>query len=495
MKVQETGTEKVKPYEHNPRNNDDAVEYVANSIKEFGFQQPIVVDKNMVVIVGHTRLKAAKRLGLKKVPIVVADNLTPEQVKAYRLADNKTNELADWNDEELITEIEGINDLDMVDFGFDIDFSDLDTSDEFEEDISEDNFEVPDEQEIKTQIKKGDIFRLGNHILMCGDSTSNEDVRKLMNGEKASLVFTDPPYGMRKEKDGVANDNLNYNLLLEFNKKWIPLTFEALRDNGSWYCWGIDEPLMDIYSEILKPMIKERKLTFRNLITWDKKHAQSQHDSIGRRYATADEKCLFVVKGIDETIRNASEFYPGYKNVEEYLESEAKAAGITSKVFNEMTGTQMFSHYFTKSQWALLPEELYNELHQKFPNNFKKKYKELRNEFVEEQEKLKASRAYFDNTFDNFNNVWHFDRTSKEERELTGGHATPKPIALCSRAIKASSRPDDVVLDVFGGSGSTLIACEKLNRCARLMELEPKWCQTIINRWEALTGEQAKKIN
>lgn len=421
MKVQEIGIDEIKPYEHNPRNNDDAVEYVANSIKEFGFQQPIVVDKNMVVIVGHTRLKAAKKLGLKKVPIVVADNLTPEQVKAYRLADNKTNELADWNDEELIAEIESINDIDMIDFGFDIDFSDLDTTDEFEENISEDDFEVPDEQDIKTKIKKGDIFRLGNHVLMCGDSTSNDDIRRLMNNEKASLVFTDPPYGMRKEKDGVANDNLNYNLLLGFNKKWIPLTFEALRDNGSWYCWGIDEPLMDIYSEILKPMIKERRLTFRNLITWDKKHAQSQHDSIGRRYATADEKCLFVVKGIDETIRNASEFYPGYKNVEEYLENEAKVAGLTFKVFNEMTGTQMFSHYFTKSQWTLLPEELYNELHQKFPDNFKKEYKELRNEFVEEREKLKAGRAYFDNTFDNFNNVWHFDRTSKEERELTGG--------------------------------------------------------------------------
>ena len=148
MKVQEAGTGKVKPYEHNPRNNDDAVEYVANSIKEFGFQQPIVVDKNMVVIVGHTRLKAAKKLGLKKVPIVVADNLTPEQVKAYRLADNKTAEKAYWDNDELLAEIEEIQDLDMDDFGFsDKDLGLL----EFDEgDMNLDDYEEPEEKEEPT---------------------------------------------------------------------------------------------------------------------------------------------------------------------------------------------------------------------------------------------------------------------------------------------------------------------------------------------------------
>ena len=119
---------------------------------------------------------------------------------------------------------------------------------------------------------------------------------------------------------------------------------------------------------------------------------------------------------------------------------------------------------------------------------FRREYDDLRREYDD-------LRAYFDNTHDNMNNVWHFGKTSGEERELTGGHATPKPIALCSRAIKSSSREGEIVLDVFGGSGSTLIACEQLNRKTYLMELEPKWCDVIIKRWETFTGKKAVKIN
>ena len=149
----------------------------------------------------------------------------------------------------------------------------------------------------------------------------------------------------------------------------------------------------------------------------------------------------------------------------------------------------MYSHWFTKSQWQLLTKENYLKIQNYYKDiAFEKTYEELRAEYEE-------LRAYFDNTHDNQNNVWHFARTGNDEKELTGGHATPKPIALCSRAIKSSSRENESVLDVFGGSGSTLIACEQLNRKCYMMELEPKYCDVIIKRWETLTGKKAQLLN
>ena len=184
MDIKVVPIKSIKPYENNPRNNDDAVEAVANSIKEFGWQQPIVVDKDNVIIVGHTRYKAAKRLKLDEVPITVADKLTPEQVKAYRLADNKVGELADWDDNLLNAELIGIDGLDMSDFGFDINedaFIDEESKEAVEDDFEE---EVPEEP----KSKRGQIYKLGNHRLMCGDSTSSEDVASLMGGGQSRPI-------------------------------------------------------------------------------------------------------------------------------------------------------------------------------------------------------------------------------------------------------------------------------------------------------------------
>lgn len=189
--IKEVPISDVKTYENNPRDNDGAVEATANSIKEFGWQQPIVVDKDMVIIAGHTRYKAAKKLGMKKVPVVVADNLSPEQVKAYRLADNKTGELADWNMGLLDDELSDIADIDMSDFGFDLDITDDG------EEVQEDDFdeEVPEEPKSKL----GQIYQLGRHRLMCGDSTNSESVKKLLGGVQADLLLTDPPYNVGYE--------------------------------------------------------------------------------------------------------------------------------------------------------------------------------------------------------------------------------------------------------------------------------------------------------
>lgn len=174
MKVESKSIDEVTPYENNPRNNDQAVDAVANSIKEFGWQQPIVVDKNMIIIVGHTRYKAAKKLGLTKVPVVVATNLSDEQAKAYRLADNKSGELADWNEDLLTDELGSIDDIDMSDFGFD------NLEEPESEYVQDDDFDEEPPEEPKSKL--GQVFQLGRHRLMCGDSTNAVDVQKLMGG-------------------------------------------------------------------------------------------------------------------------------------------------------------------------------------------------------------------------------------------------------------------------------------------------------------------------
>lgn len=174
MKVITKPIDEITPYADNPRNNDEAVGAVANSIKEFGWQQPIVVDKDMIIIAGHTRYKAAKKLGVAEVPVVIADKLTPEQVKAYRLADNRSAELADWDNDLLDKELKDILDIDMTDFGFDLDLGSDD------EEVQEDDFnEEPPE---KPKSKLGQVYQLGRHRLMCGDSTKPEDVKKLVGG-------------------------------------------------------------------------------------------------------------------------------------------------------------------------------------------------------------------------------------------------------------------------------------------------------------------------
>ena len=487
MQIIDLQISEIKPYEKNPRNNKPAIDAVANSIKEFGFKVPIVIDKDNVIVCGHTRYAAAKKLKLKSVPCIMADDLTEEQIKAFRLADNKTAELAEWDFDLLNLELGDLVDFDMEQFGFDLS--------ETKEDIEIVEDEVPEIDEENEPITKyGDIWQLGNHRLMCGDSTSKECVDILMNGAKADMVFTDPPYGMKKENEGVLNDNLNFDDLLKFNKKWIPLTFEASKDNGSWYCWGIDEPLMDIYSNILKPMIKENKITFRNLITWDKGNGQGQLSKDFMMFPIADEKCLFVVKGITCLTLNADQYWEEYEPIRLYLYNERIKCGWDVSTMKTIVGHSDKSrdHWTSKSQWNLPTKDVYEKFQTWAKEHgvvaFTKSYEELRAEYEE-------LRAYFDNTHDNMNNVWHFARTGNDEKELTGGHATPKPIALCSRAIKSSSRENENVLDVFGGSGSTLIACEQLNRKCYMMELDPKYCDVIIKRWETLTGKKAQLLS
>lgn len=490
--------EKLKPYKNNARtHSEEQVNKIANSIKEFGFVNPVLIDSNFEIIAGHGRVMGAKQLGMQEVPCIFVEDLTETQKRAYILADNKLALDAGWDNDILIGELEALKELnfDITLAGFDVGEIKIDTE---QKEIEEDDFDAEPPAEPKAKL--GDIYQLGEHRLMCGDSTKQEDVAKLMNGELADLVFTDPPYGMKKEKDGVANDNLNYDDLLEFNKKWIPLTFKFSKENGSWYCWGIDEPLMDIYSNILKPMIKNKQIAFRNLITWDKGNGQGQLSEDFRMFPIADEKCLFIMIGGDSVqgfCVNQEDYSENMDKVRLYLEAEIKKLNQSDKVIANALGYKdgrTVNHWWSKSQFALPTRENYEALRE-YGKKVLKDYDFLKKDYDELKKDFYSGRSYFDNTHDNMNNVWHFSKTSNEERKLTGGHATPKPIALCSRAIKSSSRENEIVLDVFGGSGSTLIACEQLNRKCYMLELEPKWVDVIIQRWEAFTGSKAIKIN
>ena len=471
------------------------IEKAKTSILKYGWSFPFFVwvsGKTNYCLDGHARIKVLKALEeegylIPELPVVYiqAKNKTEAKQKLLRLNSN----FGHFTKESVLEFAEDI-DLNFDEIALPdtvIDFTDQ--SGEIAETEGDD--EAPEVDEKSEPVsKRGEMYELGNSILMCGDSTNAEDVARLMGGEKADMVFTDPPYGMKKENEGVANDNLNFDDLLEFNKKWIPLSFEVLKDNGSWYCWGIDEPLMDIYSNILKPMAKENKITFRNLLTWDKGNGQGQNAEEFRMYAVADEKCLFVMCGVQGFSNNADNYFESWEPIREYLKQERDKMSWTNGDMKTFCGHSPTSgcHWFDKSQWMFPTEEEYKTWQREAKGKaFKREYEEIKREYYK-------TRAYFDNTHDNMNNVWHFARTGNEERLDTGGHATPKPLVLCERAILSSSRKGETVLDIFGGSGSTLIASEKLERKCRMIELEPKYCDVIRKRYTKWAKENGKPI-
>lgn len=234
----------IKPYDKNPRRNDDAVDAVANSITEFGFKNPIIVDNNLTIIAGHTRWKAAKRLGLKEVPVIIASDLTPDQVRAFRIIDNKTAELADWDVDLLKGEMDDL-DIDWSEFGFDdVDLGIEDVAiEELLDTIVEDDAPEPPEE---PRTKRGDVYRLGSHYLMCGDSTSKEDVGRLMGGTKAEMLFTDPPWNVDYGQDNpkwkerkILNDNMSTGDFRNFLTEVFSRVHESLEGGGERVCRSI----------------------------------------------------------------------------------------------------------------------------------------------------------------------------------------------------------------------------------------------------------------
>jgi DNA modification methylase len=488
--IQKIKVSEIRPNPNNPRViKDDKFKKLLQSITDFPQMlelRPIVVNDDMIALGGNMRLKALEHLGIEETYIIKAKDLTDKQEQEFIIKDNVG--YGEWNWDQLANEWD-VEDLDQ--WGLDLP---LDFVKELE--AEEDGYEIP--ETIETDIVLGDLFEIGEHRLLCGDSTDSDAVGKLMNGQKADMAHNDPPYGMKKENEGVLNDNLNYSDLLDFNREWIALQFMHLKENGSWYCWGIDEPLMDIYSEILKPYIAEQKATFRNLITWDKGHGQGQNSDNTRSYAIADEKCLFVMMGVQsfEFERNEKKYNIVFEKLRLYFEDERKKSKLSVEELSKIDSTRV-SHYWAKSQWEFPTKEAYKKIQNYCIENnidaFKKEYEELKKEYEELKKEYYTTRAYFNNTHDNFNNVWKFDRHIRQGDE--GGHATPKPIPLCERAIKSSCPPNGLILDFFLGSGSTMVASHQLKRKCYGMELDPKYCQVIIDRMKKLDPTLVIKRN
>ena len=430
MNVKEISINKIRPYDKNPRNNDKAVEAVANSIHEFGFQQPIVVDKDMVIIVGHTRYKAAKELELKTVPVVIASNLNEEQIKAYRLADNRTNELATWDEAMLIEEINQIEEIDMTLFGFggiDIDGG------ESLDNITEDDF---DEEEVEDthDVKEGDIWQLGNHRVMCGSSTKAEDVKKLTEGTEMDMCITDPPYnvdygaktralseltGLTNNHKDIANDNLSDSEFAQFLYDFYTQMLDSLKKGGAYYVWYASAETKNFYTSLEKAGSKHHA----NLVWVKNAPILSRGD-----YQWKHEPCIY-----------------GWK--------------------------EGAAHYFTDSRKETTVIEDARPIYW----NMKK------DELIALLDEIYADKES--------TTVIHEKRP-----QVADLHPTMKPVKLFARLIRNSSRKEEKVIDLFGGSGTTVIACEQLNRKAYVMELDPHYVDVIITRWEQFTGQKAERI-
>ena len=384
MDIIEKNLNEIEPYEKNPRKNDHAVEYVANSIKEFGFKVPIVIDKNGIIVAGHTRYKASKKLGLKKIPCIIADDLTDEQIKAYRLADNKVSEKSEWDFDLLGEELDEIFDIDMVDFGF-----------EFSEDEEEETEVIEDEvpEEVEPIAKLGDIWQLGRHRLMCGDSTNLKDVQSLMNGALADLLITDPPYnvdyhGGTAEKLTIKNDSMEDAQFRAFLAEAFNCADSVMKPGAVFYIWHADSEGFNF-----RVACKEVGWNVRQCLIWKKSSLV-----LGRQdYQWQHEPCLY-----------------GWKDGAGHL-------------------------------WASDRKQT---------------------------------------------TILEFEKPKKNDV-----HPTMKPVALFDYQIKNNTKGGDIVLDLFGGSGTTIMACEQNNRIAYSMELDPHYVDVIIARWEKFTGQKAIRLN
>lgn len=394
MKIIYKKIKELIPYVNNPRNNNQtAIDKVASSIKNYGFKVPIVIDKKNEIVCGHTRYKASEKLGLKEVPCIIADDLTPAQIKAFRIADNKVSEFSEWDMDILKNEMLELKELDfeIENTGFDIDeLDELFPTDYTEKDEIED--EVPEVNK-KPFIKRGDVIKLGNHRIMCGDSTNISDLEKLTQGQLVDMWITDPPYnvdyeGRTKEKLTIKNDSMGDDRFRQFLRDAYTAADIVMKPGAVFYIWHADSEGYNF-----RGAAKDVGWTVRQCLIWKKSSLV-----LGRQdYHWQHEPCLY-----------------GWKDGAGHL-------------------------------WASDRKQT---------------------------------------------TILEFDRPARNEE-----HPTMKPVSLFEYQLLNNTKGDDLVLDSFGGSGTTLIAAEKNGRIARIMELDEHYCDVIIKRWLDYTGQQTVEVN
>jgi DNA modification methylase len=491
-KVEKWDITKLVPYARNSRtHSDEQVGQIAASIKEWGWTTPVLVDEDGSIIAGHGRTLAAQRLKMTEVPVMVAKGWSDAKKRAYVIADNKLAMNAGWDNEMLALELGEIGDL-----GFDLDLTGF-TADEIAALTPEqiepgltDEDEVPELPEQPVTVL-GDVWVLGKHRLMCGDSLVVSDVERLTAGAVAQLLHADPPYGMGKAADGVANDNIYEEDLDKFQMEWWATFRTFLADNASAYIWGNSPDLWRLWYR--GGLGDSENLELRNQIVWDKKTIPGMKSDLLTQFPIASEHCLFFQFGNQFRGNiNTEDFPETWETVRGYMEQEATAAGIKPPDIKRVCGCGMYSHWFTRSQFTLIPEKHYNTLAQAYPGQFTKPWRELKSEWDRVKggptSEIQGARSYFDNAHEIMRDVWEFPRVTGDERH---GHATPKPVAMMERVMKSSLPKGGLCLEPFGGSGSTLIGAEKTGRVCYSMELQPMYCDVIVKRWQDFTGKIA----
>jgi DNA modification methylase len=329
----------------------------------------------------------------------------------------------------------------------------------------------------------GDVWILGRHRLMCGDSTTPTHVQQLMKGERAQLLHADPPYGMGKEKDGVENDNLYDDRLDAFQMEWWATFRPFLEDNASAYIWGNAPELWRLWYKA--GLGSSETMELRNQIVWDKKTIAGMASPDLTQFPIASEHCLFFQLGNQFRGNiNADDFPETWEPLRSYMEGEAKAAQIGSAEIKSLCGVQMYGHWFTRSQFTLIPEKHYATLQAAYVGRFIRPWRQLKAEW----DKVKGARSYFDNAHDVMRDVWEFGRVTGDDRH---GHATPKPVEMMERIIKSSASNGALCVEPFNGSGSTLMAAEKTERRCYAMELTPAYVDVAVKRWQDFTGKAA----
>lgn len=343
----------------------------------------------------------------------------------------------------------------------------------------------------EVEVHRGDIFALGSHRLICGDSTNPDDVARLMQGEIAALCHADPPYGMGKEKDGVANDNLYREKLDAFQMRWWRACRSHLTDNASAYIWGNAEDLWRLW--YVGGLKDSERLTFRNELVWDKQDGENMTLRVngktfkGMRSYYNSERCLFFMLGEQGFNNNSDNYWEQWEPIREYLADECKKMGWKGTAISHICKVdgRMCRHWVTRSQWMLPTEEHYKRLQEASQGQaFKRDYDTLKRDFL-------SLRAYFDNTHENMTDVWQFPRVKGAER---WGHPTPKPVPMIERIIKSSSPIDSLIYDPFLGSGTTLISAERAGRRCYGCEINHQWCELAIQRWQQATGQTARLL-